>query len=466
MIRLFYLFFSRNVLHFGILSYRFVRYLIGGLAMVLLVYLIALMTAFFHSAGSTVEQTTVVLDTYCCSVIMLTFLVFLFMKILFMKKGMFLTVTQQMPVTQKERNTAILVYEMSMTLLLVMILSSVMSVAALLHNGIGMLPRVICNVLFLGITAFFALELVYNLLAAVIRFFELESIENILLLCFLFLLFYAIYSVLLPEMLQTILFGYQDGKETSRYVFFAYCMEKIGFVLTTGLFLLMNLILVALILHLPSDVCSFRNSYICIGRRAGRMNGFRAIMYASARKVDFCSYYIIALFLYVILKIGGSDYASMALTLLTVDGIYAYEQSESLRQMFRQKEYSIGRDYLYLLGGQSAYIGLLSLPVAIVELVLGGALWTVFQMYLSIFCAILFFTMVGILFPAKQENPFSALVGMVFIVILAVMAGLLYLMVDNILAIALLAAVMLAGAVWISLAGMKKLYRERRYDGV
>lgn len=167
--KLFFLFFLRNILQVGILKKRSFRIILTGMFVLLATYLTVIMSFFFVDNNSSIKQTRIVLDIYVCMVTLFTFIVFLFMKILFMKKNVFISITMQLPVTKKEINTAILFYEMSITIMIVMGLCLSMSLAVIISNGIVLITRIICNIIFSSITVYFLLEFVYAVLNLLIE---------------------------------------------------------------------------------------------------------------------------------------------------------------------------------------------------------------------------------------------------------------------------------------------------------
>ena len=76
LVKMFFLFFYRNILCFGMLRSKIFRVLAGTVMVGLVALVAVVMTLFFHNVDSSLQQTSIVLDTYCCSVIMLTFVVF------------------------------------------------------------------------------------------------------------------------------------------------------------------------------------------------------------------------------------------------------------------------------------------------------------------------------------------------------------------------------------------------------
>ena len=68
-----------------------------------------------------------------------------------------------MPVTRRELNISMLIYEVVITISAIVILSTSMSVAVLIDSGMKLFTRVICNIVFTSITAYFILEFLFVL---------------------------------------------------------------------------------------------------------------------------------------------------------------------------------------------------------------------------------------------------------------------------------------------------------------
>ena len=462
LVKMFFLFFYRNILCFGMLRSKIFRVLAGTVMVGLVALVAVVMTLFFHNVDSSLQQTSIVLDTYCCSVIMLTFVVFVFMKVLFMKKGIFLNITQQMPVTRRELNISMLIYEVVITISAIVILSTSMSVAVLIDSGMKLFTRVICNIVFTSITAYFILEFLFVCLTALIRFFRLDKIKNILLLCTMATLLYNVYIVFLPTMLQEILFAYTDNEGTSPYATYSFIADKIGFLGAAGVFFVICAILASLILMLQTDMYERQNTYIQIFKRMGRVSVLGAYIKAFRRHVDVYSYFIIAMYIYVVLKGQDVQMAWCTILLLTFGGTYAYNQSEELRGILMQKKYSVWRDYVYLISSQLVYISVFSIPILAIEVATGTTIWKILLMYLSILASVIVFTTIGIMFPSKQENPFSAFIGTVIIILWLVCIIVAYILINKEVALYIMLAASIVLAIRLAVVGMDKLLKIKR----
>ena len=170
----------------------------------------------------------------------------------------------------------------------------------------------------------------------------------------------------------------------------------------------------------------------------------------------------IALYIYVVLKSQGVNIAWCTIMLLTFEGIYAYTQTEELREIFIQKKYSVWQDYIYLITSQFIYISVFSVPILIAELIMGTTILNVIVMYLSIMSSVIVFTTIGIMFPSKHENPFSAFVGTVIVILWLICIIVAYILIDKEIALYIMFVASLLLAIKLAVVGMGKLLKIRR----
>jgi len=463
--KLFFLFFLRNILQVGILKKRSFRIILTGMFVLLATYLTVIMSFFFVDNNSSIKQTRIVLDIYVCMVTLFTFIVFLFMKILFMKKNVFISITMQLPVTKKEINTAILFYEMSITIMIVMGLCLSMSLAVIISNGIVLITRIICNIIFSSITVYFLLEFVYAVLNLLIELFKLEKIKNVLLMSFLSAIFCYLYCEMIPLAFEKILYGYTEGRTTSQLVFYSYLMEKYHFVIALIVFIVIVAILGSCIIPMQGYQIKRNNSYVHILKKNKKnMSIFKAYVYALIRNNETFSYYVISVCIYLILKMNRIENSIYSMAILTVNSIYAYVQTENIRFIILQKRYSLYRDYLYIIISQLTYMFVFSFPVVMIELITNYDIKGIFILYLTMIGMVIIFSMVGIVFPAKQENPFSAIIGSGLVIVVFLLVGIAYMHINNKFVLYGSICVSEAVAITVSFLGMKKILYQNRCE--
>lgn len=464
MVQLLFLFFRRNVLHVGLLKSKMFRLFMCAVVLGVISFLSFELFYFFKSVNSNISQTRVVLDAYSCSVFMWTFLVFLFVKMLFMKKGSLVGFTMQMPVTNKEKNLAVLVFEILIALALVFILSSSMIIALICRNGVFFLTRMCCNILFTCVTEYFLFELAYLILGWICSWLGLGKVKNVINICILSLLLICFYLVVIPDVFLSILYTYKEQTGTASILFFTRIAERYHFGIAFLVFMLIVAVLGGLILAIPNHELEGNDNYVkFLGWKMKHHTIGGAYFFAFLRKTDTINYYLIALFLFGMMQVTKIENGCYAILILTLNALYAYVQTDELRYIMMQKRYSVGKDYALLIGTQVLEIWILSVPMLIVTLATTGKITFLLLFAASVIFSVIFFTMAGILFPAKNENPFSAITGILFLVIvlMAVMAVCFFLkLTTNQIIVFLLMLCILSGAV--SMRGLAVLYQKRR----
>ena len=427
-IKVLFIFFHREVLSFGILQSKAMRGLALGVIVVLITVMTGIMDNFFSVNESTFEQTQIVLDTYSCSVFMYTFFAFLFIKILFIKKQTLLQFTQQMPVTRRELHLSILFFEMILSLILVATLSSAMVFSLIIRDGVVFALRLVCNVFFPCVISYLVFQLVYVGFSWICTIFQLKRIKDVLIICTLSACMFVFYVITIPHIFDSILFDYMDGNGTSGYLVFTVIMEKYGFLCSLAAFIAAVIVLVMLIVLWPNKDFLEPNRFIKGYSKGGRMSLFKGYTLAYLRNADTYSYYFIALFLCAMMYFGHIGKPYYAIAILPMNGIYAYIQTDDLRYILFQKDYSVVKDYALLICSQAWYVFLLGIPMMVTCVVTEESFFSLMAVLGTNFFEIILFTLSGILFPPKNENPFSVFSGLIIIFAISVILFIILMM--------------------------------------
>lgn len=458
--KIMFIFFQRNVLNVGLLNKKIFRLFIIGVVVLLTAFLSFELYNFFESTNSSQRQIDVILDSYSCSVFIWTFVAFIFVKILFMKKGSFLEFTDQMPVTKQEKNISILIFEICTALSVVIIFSLALIITLITRDGSAFITRIICNIFFNCVTIYFVFELLYSIFGIFCNYMGLEKVKNIIVICILSLLLVGFYLVIIPDVFLSILYTYKDNTGTASILFYMVVTEKYGILASTVLFVVINSILGFLIVHIPNNDANCTNKYARTCQFIMKKSRIlSAYVVSFLRNVDTINYYFIALFSYMITIVMKIDKGYYVILILSLNSLYAYVQTESLRNIIIQKKYSVVKDYCRIIMSQIIYISVLAIPVCIVDIFLNKEILFIVDLFVAIIFSVVFFTMGGILFPAKKENPFSAMIGILFIIMIGLLAVsvcfFLKLNDESIIGFMILLTV---SSVSISIFGMNKLY--------
>ncbi|SER65263.1 hypothetical protein [Lachnobacterium bovis] len=458
--KIMFVFFQRNVLNVGLLNKKIFRLFIIGVVVLLTAFLSFELYNFFESTNSSQRQIGVILDSYSCSVFMWTFVAFIFVKILFMKKGSFLEFTDQMPVTKQEKNISILIFEICTALSVVIIFSLALIITLITRDGSAFITRIICNIFFNCVTIYFVFELLYSIFGIFCNYMGLEKVKNIIVICILSLLLVGFYLVIIPDVFLSILYTYKDNTGTASILFYMVVTEKYGILASTILFVVINSILGFLIVHIPNNDANCTNKYARTCRFIMKKSAIlSAYVVSFLRKVDTINYYFIAVFSYLITIVMKIDKGYYVILILSLNSLYAYVETESLRNIIIQKKYSVVKDYCRIIMSQIIYISVLAIPVCIVDIFLNKEILFIVDLFVAIIFSVVFFTMAGILFPAKNENPFSAMVGIMFIIMIGLIAvSVCFFLKLNEKSIIVFMVLLSVASVSISIFGMNKLY--------
>ena len=263
-VKLLFMFFKRSVMNFGILKSKLFRIILFVGLSVVTGIMTVLVYNLLEKSGMANDLTKTILDVYSLTTAMWTFVVFLFMKILFIKKDSFMKFATQMPVTKEEKNVALVVFEIVISLIIVNVIALSVVIAFIAKGGITILPRVLCNVFFTCTNVYLILELINRLAAWLVSIFELNRLKETILTCLFMGILMIIYSVVLPKLTDGILFNYLDNRGASAIALFAYIMDKTHFIVSAYLSLALVLALMATICLIPEDGCERHRQYIDI----------------------------------------------------------------------------------------------------------------------------------------------------------------------------------------------------------
>ena len=474
MVMLLFTFFKRSVMNFGILKSKLFRtVLLAGVAVVTLIMTI-LVYNLLDGSGMAMQLTRTIMDVYSLTTAMWTFIIFMFMKILFLKKDSFMRFTTQLPITKSEKNVALVVFEITISLIIVNIIASSVVIAFLLKGGIRILPRVLCNVFFTCSNVYLILELFNRLVSWFVSIFEINKMKDTIITCVFLGILMILYSVILPKLTDGILFNYLDKKGTSIIALFSYIMDKTHFIISAYLFIALVLALMAAICFIPDEGVDKTRQFISlkynieripfISKRLEKNSMFASYFVNISRRADTLNLGIITIFSYImaiLVKIKQPEYAVM---IYVINGLYMCIQTEGIRNILYQKYYDVVKDYLYMIFSQIVYLFVVSLPFMIISLFSGNGFRNIMFMYGVMFLLTVFSTFIGIVFVPKRENPISVMIGMfatiVFVLIIALGIYILQIgKIGQILSILALSVII----IYYSLVGLVSLRKESYY---
>lgn len=438
LVQLYLLFFKRKVLSVGILKEKIFKYIISFLFILLIFIFTLLFYEFLDSINSDKAQMNFLIRTYSMTVFVWTCVCFLFLKVLFLKSSSFLKLTYQLPVTNNERNISLLVFELLISLLCIFTISFSFTTSIFLKYSCNYLFEIICNIFFVSITVHIILQLVYSILLYIINYLKIHIAKSVIVLG-IFTLFLTYVYISYNTIIENIVLDYFGEIQYFNIIlFFNYVLNQYGFLSSLLCFVLINILFIFIILHIPNDSYIEEKTYFKIlNILDNSYKSFFVYLLSFFRRVENYNYIVMTYFSYIYFTIFDFNNSIYLLTIPSIIGLYSYVQTDSIRYVSVKLKYNVKSDYFNLILGQFIFIVLSTLPLSIIEMILSysfiSGIKNLIFAYSILFLSIITLTMIGILFPAEKENPFTPFIGMsiVFVIFLVLALSFLVLNLQN-----------------------------------
>ena len=370
-------------------------------------------------------------DTATVSLILWVQIAFLFVKTLFVNAEGLLELSFQLPLTNRERSAAFMMYEASMTGIVVGVSSISLTVTALLLLGPAAVPLLLESIIFPVILTYLALSVIYLLLMRLFAFLKLRSIENVLLVMAMFGLL-VMYSTRMMTLITDVSQTYLNGK--NRFVWvtsISWAAHQYGEIpaFAAAALLVCALILLALYLTPNQHVNHSRYLNVPVGGWLRRVLGPYDWCLLRNSQTAVSSSISVALFAYLCLNPVANPIWSFSV--LSVGGLYQFASTQPLR-MLAGTVSSPWRIYGHLIRAQLTLLALFAVPgIGILRMVNAHAFGESLPTLLGCICGAILAICIGIVFPAEKDNPFSVFIGLsvtaIALALAAIGLGLLHL---------------------------------------
>ncbi|MGW3508223.1 hypothetical protein [Streptomyces sp. NPDC000994] len=421
--RMLLVFFRRRVLRVGVLRSTPVRVFAVSVAALLLGAMCTAAYFFLKPLAGDMAVWRLLFDTSTVSLILWVQVAFLLVKVLFINAEGMLQLSYQLPVTNRERSAAFLMYEAAMTGIVAGAGLISLMVSALLLLGPSAVAYVTASVVLPTILTYLALSVLYQLLARAWALVGLRRISNVLSVLALFALL-AVYSVQMKAMIPALSQAYLN-KET-RFVWVtsvSWAWHRYGALWAFAAAVLLMTALVALTLVLAPNQHVRQSRYVNV--RAGRR------LSSALRPYDWCllrssqtvagAAMAVALFIYLLLRPATNPMWSF--TVLSLGGLYQFTATQPLRMLPGASE-PAWRTYGRLVKAQVVLLAVFAVPGLGIVLSVDPHLFTQSgPALLGCLGGAVMTTCISIVFPAEKDNPFSVFLGLsVVTVVLALSA--------------------------------------------
>ena len=406
--RMLLVFFRRRALAVGALRLPSVRI---GIVVAALAFAAITTTAGYLFLRDLVDQRRVwdlLFDVTTVSVVLGVIIAFLFVKVLFMHADGILELTYQLPVTNRERSLAVLLYEASLTGIVAVGAVLALLIDATLLLGRHSITPILLSIVVPAVLTYLVLALVHNLLTRLWVVLGLGGVSAILNVLAVFGVA-VVYSSLNASLVGRLADAYLDENRADLWV-----TSVRGFADRFGApaSLLASLAACALLATLVVLLSPGRHV------RPTRYTNVRGPWTRRLTPYDLCALrsthaltgaaLALALALYLFSR-GTSPL--WALSLLTIGGLYQFTATAPLRAL-PGPQVPPGRTLLRLLRGQLVVVALACPPLAALHLVDHRDVPGLLLPLAAAAGAAILTTCLGIIFPSEKDNPLSVFVGL------------------------------------------------------
>ncbi|MFY1676941.1 hypothetical protein [Streptomyces sp. WMMC905] len=410
--RMLLVFFRRRVLGVGALDSRPVRALLAVAVVLLLGILCATAYLFLRPLADDAAVWRLMFDTATVSVVLWVQIAFLLVKVLFVNAEGLLGLSYQLPVTNRERAAAFLVYEVTMTAIVAGAgaVSLVAVAPALL--GPSAVGYITASLVLPVLLTYLVLSVLYQALTRLwmlVGFGRTAGLLNILAL----FLAAVLYSTRVTPMIRESADAYLEHRTSHAWVSsVSWAWHTYGPWPTLAVSAVVAFGLTALALGLTPNQHVRQSRFLNIpgGRRLRGLLGPYDWCLLRASQTAVSAAMAVAVFVYLLLRSTVNPMWSLAA--LSFGGLYHFTATQPLRMMPGARV-SAWRVYGRLIRAQLLLLAAFAVPGLALTLALGvGGLAPSAAALAGCVGGAVVTTCVGIVFPAERDNPFSVFLGL------------------------------------------------------
>ncbi|BDY00764.1 hypothetical protein HMPREF1279_00289 [Propionibacterium sp. KPL1852] len=436
----------RVVVGKGILKSRAAR--LGALACIVLFLLTATILSVVLTHGVRGEATTrdLVLTVNSLSSVLWTAIGFLIVKVLMADAGTMMAITHHLPITNRERQRAVGVLDGVTTLLIVIIGMFATSISTLVNFGIGAVPGFITCIVMPAIATYTVLEMSHRACDLALTHTPLRPARQPILAVLLFLVVFAVWRAM-PSLLADI------TSSPEPFTVWTLVFRDIG--LRHGSLAVIGCLVVLLVLSLmpvtvlPTSPLEVRHRFVMLplsgltnhmGNAAPQFRALFRSRYSLQATVLSVGFVVL-----LATRVAGPS-AVWGVEPMTIGGFFQYA---TLAPTFLTLEPRLPapRFYLRMVAAQAAFICPLLVAAVLIDVFTGQPSPSTAIAVAGVCGSALVATGVGILVPARDDNPLSILLGCAIVLtigmVLVVFSGILHLPTAVSIGLGLVCAVLL-----------------------
>ncbi|MCI3932695.1 hypothetical protein [Streptomyces sp. AN091965] len=418
--RMLLVFFRRRVLRAGALKSTPVRVFVTAVAALLVGAMCTAAYFFLRPLADEAGVWRLLFDTSTVSLLLWVQIAFLLVKVLFVNAEGMLKISYQLPVTNRERATAFLLYEAVMTAAVAAVGLVSLAVSALVLLGPSALGYIAASLILPTALTHLALSVLYQLLTRLWLLMGLSRMAGILNVLALFVLL-AFYTVQMTPMIQSFSSAYLARRPEYTWVTtMSWAWREHGPWTALAATTALSAVLVALTFVLAPNQHVRQSRYL---KLPGSMRPWSALgpydwcLLRSAQTVAAAAL-ALALFTYLLLAKPTVN-PLWGLAALSFGGLYQFTATQRLRVLPGTRE-PAWRVYTRLIKAQLVLLGVFAVPALVVTVAIDPGRFASSPAALAS-CALgaVMTTCVSIVFPAEKDNPFAVFLGLAVVVSVA-----------------------------------------------
>lgn len=416
--RMLLVFFRRRVLRAGVLKAAPVRVFVMVAAVLLLGVMCTAAYFFLRPLADEAAVWRLLFDTSTVSLLLWVQIAFLLVKVLFINAEGMLRLSYQLPVTNRERSAAFLMYEAAMTAVVAAAGLVSLAVSALILLGPSATGYIVSSIVLPVLLTYLALSVLYQLLTRLWMLVGLSRMAGILNVLVMFALL-AFYSARMPPMIQDVSGAYLRKETAYTWVTsVSWGWNEIGPLPTLAAVAAVSAGLVALAFALAPNQHVRQSRYLKLPgseRLRGVLGPYDWCLLRSAQTVAAAAM-AVAVFGYLLLA-HPTMTPMWGLAALSFGGLYQFTATQPLRTLpgARTSAWAV---YGRLIRAQLVLLTVFAVPALALTTAIHPDRILVSGVALAS-CAggAVMTTCISIVFPAEKDNPFSVFLGLSVVII-------------------------------------------------
>ncbi|MEV0276669.1 hypothetical protein AB0I22_09855 [Streptomyces sp. NPDC050610] len=418
--RMLLVFFRRRVLRAGAFKTAPVRVFAAVAGALLLAAMCTGSYFFLRPLAGEAAVWRLLFDTSTVSLLLWVQIAFLLVKVLFINAEGMLQLSYQLPVTNRERSTAFLLYEAAMTATVASVGLVSLAVSALIILGPSALGYITASIVLPAALTYLTLSVLYQSLNRLWRLIGLSRMSGVLNVLALFALL-AYYAARMTPMIQDFSGAYLSGRTAYTWATsVSWAWHEHGPWSALAGATALAAVLVALTFALAPNQHVRQSRYVKLPgsvRLRGVLGPYDWCLLRSAQTVAAAAM-ALAFFIYLLLA-KPSVNPLWGLAALSFGGLYQFTATQRLRTLPGARE-PAWRVYARLIRAQLVLLTVFAVPaLAVTAACAPGRLPSSGLPLASCLGGAAMTTCVSIVFPAEKDNPLSVFLGLSVVFVVA-----------------------------------------------